>query len=67
MIIRFTDAVVKSGNSTWNVTGFATYGMVRLTRIEGDITNPEGLHEAMVKHFRSRPRYNRYLTLENNT
>lgn len=59
MSIRFTDATVSNDRKRWTVTGYACNGKVTLTRIEGDITDIDGLREAMMRHC-NRPRYFRY-------
>jgi hypothetical protein len=58
-MIRFTDVTVTNGRKSWVVTGAAYRdGTVHLTRIEGDITDIDGLREAMRRHC-DRPRYRR--------
>jgi len=64
MTIRFTDIEVTDGHKRWTVTGVVSIGMITLTRIEGDITDTKGLRRAMVNHMQCRPRYLRYISME---
>jgi hypothetical protein len=53
--VRFTDALIRCKNRAGFVTGYAESGQVVLTRIEGDVTAPDALKEAVANYVRERP------------
>lgn len=52
-MIKFTDKTISNGRNRWTVSGYASYGTVYLERIEGDITDKDGIKEAVRQHIAS--------------
>jgi hypothetical protein len=59
-MIRFNDKPVEHGVKKWTISGWVHMGGVYLDRIEGDITDIDGLRAAIAQML-TRPRYQRAL------